>query len=32
LDDATNSRLREELEIVAKMIIGLINGLDKREA
>lgn len=32
LDDATNSRLREELEVVAKMISGLINGLDKRKA
>ncbi len=31
LNDDTNNRLRAELEVVAKMISGLINGLGKRQ-
>jgi four helix bundle protein len=30
--DAQHAQLRTELEVIAKMISGLINGLDKREA
>lgn len=32
LDRARNDVLRGELEVMAKMISGLINGLDKRDA
>ena len=31
LDDARHAALREELETIARMLSGLINGLDKRE-
>lgn len=31
LDDARHGAMRAELETIAKMISGLINGLDKRE-
>jgi len=31
LDDARHAEMREELETIAKMLSGLINGLDKRE-
>ena len=31
LDDAKHAELRGELEVIAKMISGLINGLDNRE-
>jgi len=31
LDEAKHRGLREQLEVMAKMISGLINGLDKRE-
>jgi len=31
LDMSKHEPLREELEIMAKMISGLINGLDKRQ-
>ena len=30
LDDARHTAMREELETIAKMLSGLINGLDKR--
>ncbi|NLW87938.1 MAG: four helix bundle protein [Planctomycetes bacterium] len=30
-DDARHETLRTELEVIAKMISGLINGLDNRE-
>lgn len=32
IDDAKHQTFREELETIAKMISGLINGLEKREA
>jgi len=32
IQEATAVALRERLEVIAKMISGLINGLDKREA
>lgn len=31
LDDAKHTGLRADLEVIAKMISGLINGLDNRE-
>ena len=30
IDKETHNKFREELEIIAKMISGLINGIDKR--
>jgi four helix bundle protein len=32
VDDAVSGRLRGELEVMAKMMSGLITGLDKRQA
>ena len=32
LDEARHAEMREELETIAKMLSGLINGLDKRQA
>ena len=32
LDNAMNVKLRDELEIIAKMISGLIKGIDKRNS
>jgi len=31
IDDAQHAELRGDLEVIAKMISGLIDGLDKRE-
>lgn len=31
IQDAQHGELRQELEVIAKMISGLINGLDKRD-
>jgi four helix bundle protein len=32
IDEAVHTELRAEIEVIAKMLSGLINGLDKRKA